>query len=117
MRPPSLNMGSMVGALPDYSITPSYGQQNQQRFHAGVSTSALVYQLQQASQYPGQTAVTYQNQQHYGVQLPQQYSNVYQGGHNPSSAPILHPQPGNPSATPLPFNNNQNWVGPQQQQF
>ncbi|KAF2178576.1 hypothetical protein K469DRAFT_599061, partial [Zopfia rhizophila CBS 207.26] len=53
----SLNMGSMVGALPDYGPVES-GQNNPQihqqtqRPLSGASTSALVYQLQQISQLP-----------------------------------------------------------------
>jgi len=78
-RVPPLNMGGMAGALPEYQPpAQSYGQPpNQQRLPSGPSTSALVYQLQQISQFAGQTAM---NNPAYNPQYAQQYPGMYQQG-------------------------------------
>ncbi|KAI9880647.1 MAG: hypothetical protein M1830_001651 [Pleopsidium flavum] len=78
-RPAPFNMGGMAGALPEYQPQAhSYGQPpNQQRFPSGPSTSALVYQLQQISQFAGQTAM---NNPAYNPQYAQQYPGMYQQG-------------------------------------
>lgn len=85
-RPTTLNMGGMAGALPDYpSSAQPYGQQpNPPRFPSGPSTSALVYQLQQISQFAGQTAMS---NPAYNPQYTQHYPGMYQQGqHAPQGA-------------------------------
>ena len=66
----SFNMGAVVGALPEYpsvvseeSISQAHRQGS--RALAGVSTSALVYQLQQTSQFPRHSPSSYQGQPPY----------------------------------------------------
>ena len=53
----AFRMGNMAGALPDYppSIHPYAQAQTPQRLPPGASSPALVYQLQQLSQFAGQT--------------------------------------------------------------
>lgn len=78
-RAPSLHMGGLAGALPEFQQTAqAYGQQpSQQRFPQGPSSSALVYQLQQTSQFAGQTAM---NNPAYNPHYAQQYASMYQHG-------------------------------------
>lgn len=65
----AMNMGAMIGALPDYSSTnaaqanPSMLQHDQHQL-SSASTSALVYQLQQNLQAPGAGPASLPN--HYG---------------------------------------------------
>jgi hypothetical protein len=84
------NMASLGGALPD---SPSYGQgfvqQASQRFPSGPSQAALMYQLQQTAQFPGQMATNQQANPAYNMQYPQQY----QGKYTQQTPPLLQ-QPG-----------------------
>ena len=64
------NMGAVVGALPEYPsvvLGQSIPQTHQQgsRVLSGASTSALIYQLQQTSQFPGHSLSSYQGQSPY----------------------------------------------------
>ncbi|OCK95465.1 uncharacterized protein K441DRAFT_658912 [Cenococcum geophilum 1.58] len=66
----SFNMGAVIGALPEYpsvvsgeSIPQAHKQDS--RALSGASTSALVYQLQQISQFPGHSQGSYQGQSPY----------------------------------------------------
>lgn len=61
--PSPFNMGAINAALPDY--TSSAAVQSPQRPISGASTSAVVYQLQQISQYP-QAAMGFASQSAYG---------------------------------------------------
>ncbi|KAF2090660.1 hypothetical protein K490DRAFT_34247 [Saccharata proteae CBS 121410] len=76
--PSAFNMGAMMGSLPDYAHNHSQQVHQPQRGLSGASTSALVYQLQQISQYPGQAAAGYGNQHSYGTTFPPpQYPQSY----------------------------------------
>lgn len=61
----AFNMGTMNAALPDYTSTMPAPHPSQ-RGISGASTSAVVYQLQQISQYP-QAAMGYASQPNYGT--------------------------------------------------
>ncbi|KAI9664979.1 MAG: hypothetical protein M1821_006427 [Bathelium mastoideum] len=80
----SFNMASMTEALPNFPGNhPHQGMQQQvpQSNHAtlsGASTSALVYQLQQISQYPGQPGAIYPSQLGANTGYPaNSYPNMY----------------------------------------
>ena len=111
---PSLNMASMVEALPEYSTNSSH--QGMQQRHSqvgqpalsGASTSALVYQLQQISQYPGQTGPAYPNQ--LGINTAYQAS-PYQNMYSQRSA---GPSPTQQSYPPISPQNQQYFYYPNQ---
>jgi hypothetical protein len=74
----SFNMASLGGALPD---SPNYGQsfvqQPSQRFPSGPSQAALMYQLQQTAQFPGQMTISQPSNPAYNMQYPQHYQGKY----------------------------------------
>jgi hypothetical protein len=120
------NMDSMQRNLPGYLGGQSPGpqpdtlqQQQQQRFPATASTSALVYQLHQISQFAGQTAASQYSNQGY-VGYPQVQGNVYypqQGQSNyPThmNSPQQHHQ-GSVGMGQVPY--GQQWLGPSPQQI
>ncbi|EKG14713.1 hypothetical protein MPH_08186 [Macrophomina phaseolina MS6] len=74
----AFNMGTMNAALPDYTSTTAMQSPHQpQRGISGASTSAVVYQLQQISQYP-QAAMGFASQPNYGAGYPtSQFSPPY----------------------------------------
>ncbi len=89
------NMASLGGTLPD---SPNFGQgfvqQPSQRFPSGPSPAAMMYQLQQTTQFPGQMNMSQHNNPAYNMQYPQQYQGKYtqqtppslqQSGSSPSS--------------------------------
>lgn len=79
-------MGAIAGALPDYPTAVSgqnIPQPHQQGLRGlfGASTSALVYQLQQISQLPGQFPVNYPGQSPYNSGFAQgQYPTIFVAG-------------------------------------
>ncbi|KAF2499805.1 hypothetical protein BU16DRAFT_558103 [Lophium mytilinum] len=75
--PATFNMGSIAGALPDYSSAQNHPQMPQgPRGPAGVSPSALAYQVQQLAQFPNQSSGMYQGQTPFAHGYAQnQYSN------------------------------------------
>ncbi|KAF2014688.1 hypothetical protein BU24DRAFT_347894 [Aaosphaeria arxii CBS 175.79] len=104
-----LNMGPMVGALPEYSSVDSNQAmlvQQAQRPLSGASTSALVYQLGQNLQMPNHPASSMQQQMSYGSGFaPGQYQhgfvpaqnqqhpsfNPYQAAQRPLHYPNVQP--------------------------
>lgn len=94
------HMGAMGAALPDYSSTvpgpPAVQPPHpSQRGISGASTSAVVYQLQQISQYP-QAAMGYSSQPAYGAAYnASQFSPSYPSfapGQQRTMAPVQMPQ-------------------------
>jgi hypothetical protein len=87
-RGSSFNMASLGGALPD---SPNFGQsfiqQASQRFQSGPSQPALMYQLQQNAQFPGQMNIHQPSNPVYNMQFSQQYLGKY-----PQQIPPLHQQ-------------------------
>lgn len=92
-----LNMGTMSSALPDYAMGSNnrpHSHQFAQQAVSGASTSALVYQLQQASHYPGQVpgSVSSFNPGFIPSHYPQNFgagvipqANMYHSVHTPQS--------------------------------
>ncbi|KAF2141686.1 uncharacterized protein K452DRAFT_32246 [Aplosporella prunicola CBS 121167] len=100
--PPVFNMTAVAGALPDYSTTIAGHAmptpvQPVQRGVTGASTPALVYQLQQISQYPGQAAMGYASQPSFGAGFaPSQFATAYHTylpGQQRAIGPAQLPQP------------------------
>ena len=81
-EPSALNMGAMVGALPDHTGDPNLRHlqpQHQQRPLSGASTSAVVYHLQQIPQLHGSTNASLQTHAPYNpgyghVQYPPNFA-------------------------------------------
>ncbi|KAI9714485.1 MAG: hypothetical protein M1820_000446 [Bogoriella megaspora] len=104
MNPHSFNLSSMADALPNYpggqpqpgihQRSPQPQQLGQQQL-SGASTSALVYQLQQISQYPGQPgAASYPGQIGANAGFgPNAFPNAYsQRSAGPSPTQQTYPQ-------------------------
>ncbi|KAH7072932.1 YT521-B-like domain-containing protein [Paraphoma chrysanthemicola] len=84
-----LNMGSMMGALPEYGSVDdgslnTQSQQSISRSLSGASTSAVVYQLGQNLQMPTQASGSFSNQASYGSAFaPGQYQQPFMAPHGP----------------------------------
>jgi hypothetical protein len=110
-----LNMGSMAGALPEYSIdvaqNSQQGHQHSQRPLSGASTSALVYQIQQQQtlQMSGHPPGSLPTNSPYGPTYAQsQYPQVYataQNSQHSNYAPFLPNQQrmAGPNSVPNPY--------------
>jgi hypothetical protein len=94
-RSSSFNMASIGGALPD---SPNFGQgfvqQPSQRFLSGPSQAALMYQMQQTTQFPGQMNINQSNNPAYNMQYPQQY----QGKYTQQAHPLLQQSGSSPGS-------------------
>lgn len=91
--PSPLNMGSMAGALPDYSSMED-GQQALPRSLSGASTSAVVYQLSQNLQAPAHAPGNMPNHSAYGLGY---------GGNPYSQNQAYVASPGNPQQGPYQY--------------
>ncbi|KAI9674512.1 MAG: hypothetical protein M1817_001850 [Caeruleum heppii] len=97
-RSGAFDMSAMTTSLmPEYRYDQrALPSPQQQRYPTGPSTSALVYQLQQISQFAGQTALNQQQNNNWNMQYPQQFSNYVQQGQQaviPAPGPHHYPQP------------------------
>ncbi|KAJ4344455.1 uncharacterized protein N0V89_012197 [Didymosphaeria variabile] len=105
-----LNMGTMAGSLPDYTLVGGVQSQHTQRQLSGASTSALVYQLQQNLQVHGPASNTLPVQSGYGPsfgagQFQQNYMPTQASSHTNYTAfpPNQQRGPGpNPMQAPYP---------------
>ena len=103
-RSSSFNMASLGGALPG---SPNYGQgfvqQPSQRFPSGPSQAALMCQLQQTAQFPGQMTMSQPTNPTYNMQYPPQYQEKY----TQQTPPLLQQSGSSPSPQ---FISNQGFI-------
>jgi hypothetical protein len=82
MRADSFSMNSLGSALPDLSYQ-SYGQLSSQRYAPGASSSNLLYQLPNTTQFVGAQGINSSGNSPYSMPYQGQYPGIYATGHGP----------------------------------